>query len=108
MSVLAERKTESIGFPMTTSTSLSSPNGMLKVTADKGRLQRRMDVDTPAEGWRTRMEKQRPQKPTEGDLKRMNPAEDLHLQNIKLQNNNYLIGFFVQLLVSGRTARRTS
>lgn len=40
MSVLAERKTESIGFPMTMSTSLSSPNGMLKVTADKGRLQR--------------------------------------------------------------------
>ena len=40
LSVLTERKTESIGLPMTISTSLSSPNGMLKVTADRGRLQR--------------------------------------------------------------------
>lgn len=40
LSVLTERKTESIGFPMTMSTSLSRPNGMLKVTADRGRLQR--------------------------------------------------------------------
>lgn len=54
-----------------------------------------------------RMEKQKPQKPAEGDLKSMNPAEDLRLQNIRLYNN-YLICFFVQLLFSGRTNRRTN
>lgn len=42
--MLAERKTESIGFPMTMSTSLSSPNGMLKVTADRGRLHKTMEA----------------------------------------------------------------
>lgn len=48
LSVLTERKTESIGFPMTMSTSLSSPNGMLKVTADRGRLQ---DDDGGMDRW---------------------------------------------------------
>lgn len=40
-----------------------------------------MNVETPEGGWR-RMEKQRPQKPTEGDLKSMNTAEHFHLLNI--------------------------
>lgn len=32
------------------------------------------------------VEKQRPQKPTEGDFKRMNTAERLRLQNTELEN----------------------
>lgn len=51
LSVLTERKTESIGFPMTMSTSLSSPNGMLKVTADRGRLQGWMTMEGWTNGW---------------------------------------------------------
>ena len=45
---------------------------------------------------------------TEANRRRFKKHEHLRLHNIKAAKVNYLIGFFVQLLFSGLTDRRTS